>query len=85
MGMERFKEPFDAFGLKTWGRLESVTEWQTSDHKPFCYRLAAEHDWTNVNERTGALVVITILDSDGDGIFETLSGRTLCAPPDWVR
>ena len=85
MGMIRFKEPYDAFGLTTWGRLMSVQEFQTSDHKPYCYRLAAEHDWNIANEATGALMLLTILDTDGDGVFETLSGHGMCVTPDWVK
>ncbi len=85
MGLIRFKEPFDALGLSRWGRLDSVTEFLSADKKPFCYTLTAETDWEQSNQRVGALIKIYILDSDGDGVFETLSDRHICQAPEWVK
>jgi hypothetical protein len=85
MKLQRFTEPYNALGSSGWGRLHSVTEYLSSSRKPYCYRLAAETDWSNENERVGALMVVSISDNDGDGIFETLSGKAGCPVPDWVK
>ena len=85
MGLIRFKEPFDALRLHEWGRLASITEFLTSDKKPYCYTLTAETDWEQSNQRVGALIDLYIADTDGDGTLETLTDRGSCTVQDWLK